>query len=122
MLLSPCVSDGEREIAREALAAGLSLVTMHNKGFAPLQKPAGRYFDACADGRLLMLAPAAWPHTTGEKPMTRDAAQVLNRIAQLIAGDGAVEINYKGAAMSGVDAKVASAVSGRGRDMHEYAH
>ena len=52
-----------------------------------------------------------------EKPMTRDAAQVLNRIAQLIAGDGAVEINYKGAVISGVDAKVASAASGRGRDM-----
>jgi hypothetical protein len=43
----------------------------------------------------------------------------LNRIAQLIAGDGAVEINYKGAVMSGVDAKVASAVFGRGRDMNE---
>ena len=54
--------------------------------------------------------------------MTRDAAQVLNRIAQLIAGDGAVEINYKGAVMSGVDAKVASAVSGRGRNMHEYGN
>ena len=48
----------------------------------------------------------------GDRPIAwRDAAQVLNRIAQLIAGDGAVEINYKGAVMSGVDAKVASAVS-----------
>ena len=66
-----------------------------------------------------MIAPINWPYQPAEKPMTRDAAQVLNRIAQLIAGDGAVEINYKGAVMSGVDAKVASAVSGRGQDMHE---
>ena len=79
-------------------------------------------FDTCAAGNLLMIAPINWPYQPAEKPMTRDAAQVLNRIAQLIAGDGAVEINYKGAVMSGVDARVASAVSGRGRDMHEYGN
>jgi hypothetical protein len=79
-----------------------------------------KLFDTCAAGNLLMIAPINWPYQSAEKPMTRDAAQVLNRIAQLIAGDGAVEVNYKGAVMSGVDAKVASAVSGRGRDMNEY--
>ena len=103
VLLSPCVSDGEREIAREALAAGLSLVTMHNKGFAPLQKPAGRYFDACADGRLLMLAPAAWPHTPGEKPMTRDDATAMNRLCQWLAGEGAAKIAYRGVTPADVD-------------------
>jgi hypothetical protein len=44
VLISPCISDGEREIAREALAEGLPLVTMHNKGFSKLEKPTGRYF------------------------------------------------------------------------------
>ena len=86
VLLSPCVSDGERQIAREALAAGLPLVTMVNKGFSKLQKPGGRYFDACADGRLLMLAPAAWPYQPGEKPMTRLDATAMNRLCQWIAG------------------------------------
>ena len=103
VLLSPCVSDGEREIAREALEAGFSLVTMHNKGFAPLQKPAGRYFDACADGRLLMLAPAAWPHTPGEKPMTRDDATAMNRLCQWLAGEGAANIAYRGVTPADVD-------------------
>jgi len=51
VLISPCVSDGERQIALEALAAGLPLVTMSNKGFSKLQKPSCRYFDACAAGR-----------------------------------------------------------------------
>ena len=41
----------------------------------------------------------------------------LPEVDPLISGEGAVEINYKGAVMSGVDAKVASAVSGRGRGM-----
>lgn len=85
VLLSPCVSDGEREIARRAFAESLPLVVLRNKGFAPLEKPGGRYFDACADGQLLMLAPAAWPHVLGEKPMTRRDALVLNRLAQALA-------------------------------------
>ena len=87
-LLSPCVSEGEREIARRAFAEGLPLVVLRNKGFAPLEKPGGRHFDACAAGRLLMLAPAAWPHVPGEKPMTRRDALVLNRLAQCIAEGG----------------------------------
>ena len=103
VLLSPCVSDGERQIAREALAAGLPLVTMANKGFSKLQKPSGRYFDACAEGKLLMLAPAAWPYVPGEKPMTRFDATAMNRLCQWIAGDGAAEINYHGMKPANID-------------------
>ena len=102
-MLSPCVSDGERQIAREALAAGLPLVTMANKGFSKLQKPSGRYFDACAEGRLLMLAPAAWPYQPGEKPMTRFDATAMNRLCQWIAGEGAAEINYHGMKPANID-------------------
>ena len=103
VLLSPCVSDGERQIAREALAAGLPLITMANKGFSPFQKPSGRYFDACADGKLLMLAPAAWPYQPGEKPMTRFDATAMNRLCQWIAGENAAEINYHGMKPTNVD-------------------
>lgn len=67
-----------------------------NKGFSRLQKPSGRYFDACASGKLLMLAPSAWPFVPGEKKMTRFDATALNRLCQWIADDGAAEINYKG--------------------------
>ena len=88
VLLSPCVSEGEREIARRAFAESLPLVVLRNKGFAPLEKPGGWYFDACADGRLLMLAPAAWPHVPGEKPMTRRDALALNRLAQALVEGG----------------------------------
>ena len=104
VLLSPCVSDGERQIAREALKTGWSLVTMANKGFARLQKPSGRYFDACAAGKLLMLAPAAWPYRPGEKPMTRFDATAMNRLCQWLAGEDAAEINYHGLTPANVDA------------------
>ena len=109
VLISPCISNGEREIARRAFMAGYRVIALKNKGFSPLYKPGGKLFDACAAGNLLMLAPANWPYVPGEKTITRDQAQVLNRIAQLIAGNGAVEINYKGAVMKGVEAAVAQA-------------
>ncbi len=112
VLISPCISDGEREIAREALAAGLPLVTMQNKGFSKLEKPTGRYFDACAAGRLLMLAPAAWPYTPGHKPMARHEATAMNRLCQWIAGEGAATINYRGLAPANID-KIAIAAASK---------
>ena len=111
VLLSPCISHGEREIARRAFEAGHRVITLQNKGFSPLYKPGGKLFETCAAGNLLMLAPIGWPYVPGEKAMTRHEAQVLNRIAQLIADDGAVEIDYKGVVLSGIDEAVAQAIS-----------
>ena len=51
-----------------------------------------------------MLAPVGWPYLPGEKKITRLDACVLNRLAQLLAGTGAVEIDYKGARLAGIDA------------------
>ena len=113
VVISPCISDGEREIAREAMNCGFRLVAMRNMGFAPIQKPAGRLFDICAQGRLLMLAPAAWPHSTQEKPMTRFDATALNRICQWFAGEDAVEINYHGMTPSDIDRLAEEAVLAR---------
>lgn len=111
VLISPCISDGERELATLALEAKFPLITMHNKGFARLQKPVGRYFDACADGRLLMLAPSAWPYQPGEKRMSRLDALVLNRLAQWIACEGAAEINYRGRICSDIDSHAVAAAN-----------
>ena len=110
VLVSPCISQGEREIARRAFAAGYRVITLANKGFSPLYKPGGRLFESCAAGNLLMLAPAGWPYQPAEKPMARIDALVLNRIAQLIAGEGACEIDYKGATLANVDAEVCKVV------------
>jgi len=103
VIISPCISDGERQIAHEALNQKLPLVTLQNKGFSRLQKPTGRYFDACAEGRLLMMAPAAWPYTPQEKSMTRFDATALNRLCQWLVGEDAVEINYHGMRPANID-------------------
>lgn len=57
-----------------------------------------------------MLAPVAWPYRPAKKPMTRVDALVLNRLAQLIAGEGAVAINYKGVTLADVDKLAREAV------------
>ena len=128
VLVSPCISEGEREIVRRALlrrddllrrdaCAAASprpvpprVIALANKGFAPLCKPSGKLFDVCAAGNLLMLAPINWPYQPGEKKMTRLDACVLNRLAQLIAGSGAVEIVYKGVCPEDVDRLARDAV------------
>ena len=115
VLVSPCISHGEREIARRAFVAGYRVVLLRYKGFPPLYKPAGKLFDACADGRLLMLAPIGYASAAPSHPdtPTREQAQVLNRIAQLLSGEGAVTIDYKGAVMRDVDGATANAMRGQ---------
>ena len=103
VVLSPCISDGEKQIAREALKRNMRLVVLKNMGFAKCEKPVGRLFEACANGRLLMLAPAAWPYSTQAKTMTRFDATALNRIAQWLAGDAAAEVNYRGMQPANID-------------------
>ena len=103
VVLSPCISDGERQIAREALKRNMRLVVLKNMGFAKCEKPGGRLFEACVNGRLLMLAPAAWPYSTQAKAMTRFDATALNRIAQWLAGECAIEVNYHGMQPTNVD-------------------
>ena len=112
VLISPCISDGEREIARLAFAAGLPVIALRNMGFSPLYKPGGKLFDQTANGKLLLLAPAAWPYQTAEKRMTRFDACAMNRIAQFIAGDGAAEINYHGMKPNDIERLVCEAVKG----------
>ena len=85
-LVSPCISEGEREIARRAFERGYKVITLANKGFSPLYKPGGKLFETCAEGNLLMLAPANWPYQPGEKKMTRADALTLNRLAGWIVG------------------------------------
>jgi len=103
VIISPCISQGEREIARQVFQAGGRVITLANRGFSPLYKPGGKLFETCAAGNLLMLAPRGWPYQPAERTMTRLDAQILNRIAQLIAGEYACEIDYKGVTIENID-------------------
>jgi REP element-mobilizing transposase RayT len=84
VLVSPCISPGEKAIARAALEAGRPLVVLLANGFAPHYKPPGRYFDACAAGRLLMLAP--FPYQRQRQTITRSQCLELNAWAEAVCG------------------------------------
>ena len=85
VVVSPCISPGEKEIARAVLAAGQPLIVILENGFPPLYKPPGRYFEACANGSLLMLAP--WPYHMERHVITRQQCLMLNEIAASISTD-----------------------------------
>ena len=121
VLVSPCISPGEKLIARAAMEEGLPLIALKADGFAPMYKPPGRSFDACAKGKLLLLAPVedramygAPPnrpthHNGAKQPaaarfgaapymtrLTRSQCLALNQLAADICGPGAAALNYAG--------------------------
>jgi len=62
VVVSPFISAGEKEIARLVMAQGDGgVILLKPDGFPPLYKPSGKYFDLCAQGRLLVLS--AFPYT-----------------------------------------------------------
>ncbi len=86
VLVSPCISPGEKDIARAAMDAGRPLIVLLASGFAPYYKPPGRYFDACAAGRLLMLAP--FPYRARKHTITRQECLALNSWAEAVVSRG----------------------------------
>lgn len=80
VLISPCISPGEKQIARAAMGEGLPLMVLLENGFPPLYKSPRAYFEACVEGRLLMLAP--WPHHAGRRAITREQCLALNVLAK----------------------------------------
>ena len=102
-MICPCFSDGERYLCNVAYRAGFPVITLRNMGFNRFEKPIGKLFDRCAEGKLLYLSPIGWPYQSAKKPLSRIDGIALNRIAQILAGEGAVEINYKGVVPAQVD-------------------
>ena len=83
VLMSPAISPGEKKVMRAAFEQGYPTIILLENGFAPLAKPGGQRFDACAAGRLLLLAP--WPHHNDDRSITRDQCNTLNDMAAAIA-------------------------------------
>lgn len=83
VLISPSISPGERKVMTAAFELGLPTIILLENGFAELAKPGGRYFDACARGHLLLLAP--WQHHNTRDTIERHQCLALNDMAAAIA-------------------------------------
>lgn len=79
VLVTPSVSPGERECSHAAFEHGYPIIILRENGFSELEKPKGRAFDACAEGRLLFVAP--WEHHNERRVITRAQCLSLNDLA-----------------------------------------
>lgn len=80
VLVSPSISPGEKAIMRAAFEKGYQEIIIKDNGFAPLTKPSGAGFDACASGQMLFLGPTY--HSNEHKAITRSQCLNLNDIAE----------------------------------------
>ena len=80
ILVSPAISKGEQTVMRTALNEGLPIIFLTPWGFTTFSKPGHQYYDACAEGRLLILAP--WEHQTERTPLTRAMCLQLNAMVE----------------------------------------
>ncbi len=83
VLISPAISKGEQMVMRRAMDENLPLIFITPWGFNTFSKPGHQYYEACADGRFLMLAP--WEHHNHRIPLTREMCLQLNAMAAEIA-------------------------------------
>lgn len=82
VLVSPCISKGEKQVMRAAFDEGLPLIVLQENGFTDLAKPGGRRMEACARGQLLLLAP--WEHHNERLAVSRSQCLELNELARMI--------------------------------------
>jgi len=82
VLVSPCISKGEKNVMRAAFEEGLPLIVLQENGFTDLAKPGGRRMEACSRGQLLLLAP--WAHHNERLTIRRDQCLALNNMAKMI--------------------------------------
>lgn len=83
VLVSPFISPAEKKVRDYALANDGRLILMEQNGFGPRYKPTGQYFDLCAEGRLLMIAPVEY--STAKIELSRDWCLRHNQLAEQIA-------------------------------------
>lgn len=82
VLVSPCISKGEKQVMRAAFEEGLPIIVLLENGFSDLAKPGGRRMEACARGQLLLLAP--WEHHNERLTIRRDQCLALNELSRMI--------------------------------------
>ena len=79
VLVSPAISHGEKQVMRTAFDAGFPTIVLMENGFTAMSKPKGEQFDACANGRLLMLSP--WEHHNEKRTINAAQCTQLNLMA-----------------------------------------
>ena len=89
-MVSAAIASREKEVMREAMDRGYSIILLRENGFPPFYKPSGEAFDACSSGQLLQISP--WEYHMQRKTISREQCLRLNRMAEQIA-NGTITIS-----------------------------
>jgi len=86
VMVSPFISPDEKQVMQVLLRERHPFILLTDNGFRDYYKPADALFDACAEGRLLILSP--WPYDSGKRHISRADCVALNAMAEEIAEQG----------------------------------
>ncbi len=88
VIVTPGISKGELMMKNECMEQGYPLIHLQKEPISPYWKPERQRFDACAKGRLLILAPWALDsmQAVNGKPADSDYSRFhnLNKIAAYV--------------------------------------
>lgn len=82
VMTSPFISPDEKQVMQVLLRERHPFILLTDNGFRDYYKPADVLFDACAEGRLLILSP--WPYDGGKRHISRADCVALNEMAEEI--------------------------------------
>lgn len=82
VMVSPFISDKEKEVMAVLLAEKHPIIYIANNGFGDYYKPSDGLFDAVAAGRVLILSP--WEYDAQKRHVTRTECVAMNQMAEEI--------------------------------------
>lgn len=82
ILISPFISETERAVRDEALKEHLPIIIVHHTSLPELYKPEPMFFDACTEGRILIIAPQG--QQSSSSTITYAHCSALNQFAETI--------------------------------------
>ena len=82
VMVSPFISEHEKQVMQVLLREQLPFVYLADNGFRDYYKPVDALFDACAAGRVLILS--AWTYDAGKRKVSRADCVALNNMAEEI--------------------------------------
>ena len=80
VMVSPFISEHEKQVMQVLLREQLPFVYLADNGFRDYYKPVDALFDACAAGRVLILSP--WTYDAGKRKISRADCMALNNMAE----------------------------------------
>ena len=84
VMVSPYISQYEKEVLAVLLKEGRSVIVVADNGFGEYYKPSEGLFDSVAAGKVLILSP--WEYDPKKKHVSREDCVEMNRMAEEICG------------------------------------